>query len=92
MSLNLQENRMMPACLRTLISLALLWSVKILYSNSAPKTNKIKQFASLGGFLFGYDQGVVSGVLTMESFGASFPKVYADPGFKGWWVSTILLS
>jgi hypothetical protein len=51
-----------------------------------------EQFASLGGFLFGYDQGVVSGVLTMESFGAKFPKIYADAGFKGWWVSTILLS
>lgn len=49
-------------------------------------------FASLGGFLFGYDQGVVSGVLTMESFGAAFPKIYADAGFKGWWVSTILLT
>jgi hypothetical protein len=51
-----------------------------------------QQFASLGGFLFGYDQGVISGILTMESFGAAFPKVYADPGFKGWWVSSILLS
>jgi hypothetical protein len=28
----------------------------------------------------------------MESFGAKFPKIYADAGFKGWWVSTILLS
>lgn len=28
----------------------------------------------------------------MESFGATFPKIYADPGFKGWWVSTILLT
>jgi hypothetical protein len=28
----------------------------------------------------------------MESFGASFPKVYADFGFKGWWVSKNLLS
>jgi hypothetical protein len=34
----------------------------------------------------------VSGVLTMESFGAAFPKVYEDPGFKGWFVSVILLS
>ncbi|RDW79678.1 MFS transporter-16 [Coleophoma cylindrospora] len=49
-------------------------------------------FASLGGLLFGYDQGVVSGVLTMESFGAKFPKVYADTGFKGWFVSTILIT
>ena len=28
----------------------------------------------------------------MESFGAKFPKVFADPGFKGWFVSVILLS
>ncbi|UPX15033.1 uncharacterized protein EKO05_0005500 [Ascochyta rabiei] len=40
------------------------------------------KFASLGGFLFGYDQGVVSGVLTMESFAATFPRVALDSGFK----------
>ncbi|QSS66725.1 sugar transporter, partial [Histoplasma capsulatum] len=48
-------------------------------------------FASLGGLLFGYDQGVVSGVLTMESFGALFPRIYSDSSFKGWFVSTLLL-
>ncbi|KFY61242.1 hypothetical protein V496_05117 [Pseudogymnoascus sp. VKM F-4515 (FW-2607)] len=48
-------------------------------------------FSSLGGFLFGYDQGVVSGVITMESFGAAFPRVFLDSSFKGWFVSTILL-
>jgi hypothetical protein len=48
-------------------------------------------FASLGGFLFGYDQGVVYGVLTMESFGAKFPRIYLDSGFKGWFVSSLLL-
>lgn len=45
----------------------------------------------MGGFLFGYDQGVVSGVLTMQSFGAKFPRIYLDSGFKGWFVSTLLL-
>ncbi|OQV00868.1 hypothetical protein CLAIMM_06308 [Cladophialophora immunda] len=49
-------------------------------------------FASLGGFLFGYDQGVVSGILTMESFGARFPHVYLSTSFKGWFVSILLLS
>ncbi|KAH8803545.1 general substrate transporter [Xylogone sp. PMI_703] len=49
-------------------------------------------FSSLGGFLFGYDQGVVSGVITMESFGAKFPRVFLDSGFKGWFVSTLLLT
>ncbi|KAG8410886.1 hypothetical protein J3459_016915 [Metarhizium acridum] len=52
----------------------------------------LSAFASLGGFLFGYDQGVVSGVLKMESFGAEFPRVYLDSGFKGWFVSTLLLA
>ncbi|KAK2599034.1 hypothetical protein QQS21_005501 [Conoideocrella luteorostrata] len=49
-------------------------------------------FSSLGGFLFGYDQGVVSGVLKMEVFGALFPRVYTDSSFKGWFVSTLLLT
>ncbi|OAA40587.1 D-xylose-proton symporter [Metarhizium rileyi] len=52
----------------------------------------LSAFASLGGFLFGYDQGVVSGVLRMESFGAEFPRIYLDSGFKGWFVSTLLLA
>jgi MFS family permease len=46
----------------------------------------------LGGFLFGYDQGVVSGVITMESFGAAFPRVFTDDDYKGWFVSTLLLA
>ena len=50
-----------------------------------------RQFSTLGGLLFGYDQGVVSGVITMESFGARFPRVFSDSGFKGWFVSTLLL-
>jgi len=56
-----------------------------------PMPDLAMQFASLGGFLFGYDQGVVSGVLTMQSFGAQFPKIYLDSGFKGWFVSSLLL-
>lgn len=55
-------------------------------------TLTLTQFASLGGLLFGYDQGVVSGVLTMESFGAKFPRVYMETTFKGWFTSTLLLS
>ncbi|KAG5808691.1 hypothetical protein H9Q74_014380 [Fusarium xylarioides] len=51
----------------------------------------LSMFASLGDFLFGYDQGVVSGVLIMESFAADFPRIYLDSGFKGWFVSTLLL-
>ncbi|EEY19325.1 low-affinity glucose transporter HXT3 [Verticillium alfalfae VaMs.102] len=46
----------------------------------------LSAFASLGGFLFGYDQGVVSGVLTMESFAATFPRINIDSGFKADWI------
>ncbi|OGE51022.1 hypothetical protein PENARI_c015G02726 [Penicillium arizonense] len=38
-------------------------------------------FATLGGAMFGYDQGVVSVTLTMEQFLEKFPEVAADaPG------------
>lgn len=37
-------------------------------------------------------QGVVSGVLTMESFAAKFPQIYTDSTFKGWFTSTLLLA
>ncbi|KAK9451146.1 uncharacterized protein V1518DRAFT_371278 [Limtongia smithiae] len=49
-------------------------------------------FSSIGGLLFGYDQGVVSGVITMESFAYTFPEIYSDPDFKGWFVSAFLLT
>ncbi|KAJ5459818.1 uncharacterized protein N7458_001370 [Penicillium daleae] len=52
----------------------------------------VASFSTLGGLLFGYDQGVISGVITMESFGARFPDVFSDSGFKGWFVSTLLLA
>ncbi|KAI5991744.1 general substrate transporter [Pisolithus orientalis] len=44
-------------------------------------------FATLGGFLFGYDQEVVSNVLAIESFGAAFPKIYMDSNLKVDWVA-----
>ncbi|OJJ78243.1 hypothetical protein ASPBRDRAFT_112982 [Aspergillus brasiliensis CBS 101740] len=52
----------------------------------------VASFSTLGGLLFGYDQGVVSGVITMQSFGARFPRVYMDSSFKGWFVSTLLIA
>ncbi|OJJ03846.1 hypothetical protein ASPVEDRAFT_762429 [Aspergillus versicolor CBS 583.65] len=52
----------------------------------------VASFSTLGGLLFGYDQGVISGVITMESFAALFPRVFSDSGFKGWFVSTLLLA
>ncbi|KAJ5692397.1 hypothetical protein N7462_001820 [Penicillium macrosclerotiorum] len=52
----------------------------------------VASFSTLGGLLFGYDQGVISGVITMESFGARFPRIFSDSSFKGWFVSTLLLA
>ncbi|KXG46091.1 Major facilitator superfamily domain, general substrate transporter [Penicillium griseofulvum] len=52
----------------------------------------VASFSTLGGLLFGYDQGVISGVITMESFGARYPRVFAESGFKGWFVSTLLIA
>ncbi|EAW09267.1 sugar porter family MFS transporter [Aspergillus clavatus NRRL 1] len=62
----------------------------LIYQN--PYLLGVASFSTLGGLLFGYDQGVISGVITMESFGARFPRVYTDSGFKGWFVSTLLLA
>ncbi|KAJ5210777.1 Major facilitator superfamily domain general substrate transporter [Penicillium cf. griseofulvum] len=52
----------------------------------------VASFSTLGGLLFGYDQGVISGVITMESFGARYPRVFSESGFKGWFVSTLLIA
>ncbi|KAK9244501.1 general substrate transporter [Lipomyces tetrasporus] len=48
-------------------------------------------FASLGGFLFGYDQGVISGVLVMHDFEARFPRVGGNGDLQGWVVSIMQL-
>ncbi|KAK8428317.1 sugar transporter [Phyllosticta citricarpa] len=48
-------------------------------------------FASIGGLLFGYDQGVISGVLVMHSFGTKFPDLANDPTLQGWMVSVLTL-
>ncbi|KAF7179780.1 hypothetical protein CNMCM7691_008830 [Aspergillus felis] len=64
-------------------------SFSLIYQN--PYLLGVASFSTLGGLLFGYDQGVISGVITMESFGARFPRIYTDSSFKGWFVSTLLL-
>ncbi|KAI5806571.1 MFS sugar transporter [Peziza echinospora] len=48
-------------------------------------------FASMGGFLFGYDQGVMSSILATENFGSKFPKIYSDADIKGWIVGILQL-
>ncbi|BGP33647.1 hypothetical protein JCM10296v2_005451 [Rhodotorula toruloides] len=42
----------------------------------------IATMATLGGFLFGYDQGVVGNVLVLESFGAEFPHIYMNASIE----------
>ncbi|KAG1870236.1 general substrate transporter [Suillus subalutaceus] len=51
----------------------------------------ISLFSTLGGFLCGYGLGVLSNVLTIESFGATFPEIYMNPKLQGWLVSTFVL-
>ncbi|KAG2154370.1 D-xylose-proton symporter [Suillus bovinus] len=51
----------------------------------------ISLFLTLGGFLCGYDLGVLSNVLAIESFGAKFPEIYTNGTLKGWLVSTFVL-
>ncbi|RPB25348.1 D-xylose-proton symporter [Terfezia boudieri ATCC MYA-4762] len=48
-------------------------------------------FASMGGFLFGYDQGVMSNILTTENFGSQFPRIFSDADIKGWIVAILQL-
>ncbi|KAK9464622.1 general substrate transporter [Lipomyces arxii] len=58
---------------------------------AAPKILCFSLFASLGGFLFGYDQGVISGVLVMTNFEQRFPRVGGNGDLQGWVVSIMQL-
>lgn len=49
---------------------------------SSPRRLGICMLASLSGFLFGYDQGVVGNVLVLESFGAAYPRIYMNASLK----------
>ncbi|KAJ5747111.1 uncharacterized protein N7511_008807 [Penicillium nucicola] len=48
-------------------------------------------FSSIGGLLYGYDQGVISGVLVTTSFGKEFPMIANNAGLQGWMVSVLTL-
>jgi MFS family permease len=51
----------------------------------------IASFACLGGLLYGYNQGVFSGVLTMTAFGNHMGDWVVDPTKKGWLTSILEL-
>ncbi|KAH7345692.1 general substrate transporter [Rhizoctonia solani] len=51
----------------------------------------IAVFASLGGLLYGYNQGVFSSVLNMWSFNHRMASVTEDSGTKGWLVAILEL-
>ncbi|KIP07658.1 hypothetical protein PHLGIDRAFT_105427, partial [Phlebiopsis gigantea 11061_1 CR5-6] len=48
-------------------------------------------FASLGGLLYGYNQGVFSGVLGMRNFDDRMGTAVSNPGTEGWLVSILEL-
>ncbi|KAJ7773317.1 general substrate transporter [Mycena metata] len=48
-------------------------------------------FASLGGLLYGYNQGVFSGVLNMHSFDNRMGDAVTNTGKKGWLVAILEL-
>ncbi|KAE8359169.1 sugar transporter [Aspergillus caelatus] len=48
-------------------------------------------FASIGGVLFGYDQGVISGTLVMNNFAKEFPTLANNSTLQGWLVSVLTL-
>lgn len=48
-------------------------------------------FACLGGLLYGYNQGVFSGVLVMHAFGVHMGDYTSDPSKMGWLTSILEL-
>jgi len=55
------------------------------------RTFAIAVFASLGGLLYGYNQGVFSGVLNMNNFIKQMGDDATDSGKKGWLVAILEL-
>ncbi|KAF1920448.1 MFS sugar transporter-like protein [Ampelomyces quisqualis] len=52
---------------------------------SSPYVATCALFATLGGLLFGYDQGVISVTLVMDQFLGRFPRVSAEASGAGFW-------
>ncbi|CAG9973773.1 unnamed protein product [Clonostachys byssicola] len=53
---------------------------------ASPYVASAAVLASLGGFSFGYDQGVISIILVMDQFRATFPEI--DPGHSSYGFNT----
>ncbi|KAH8655463.1 quinate permease [Xylariales sp. PMI_506] len=51
----------------------------------------IALFASFGGLLYGYQQGVLGQALVMSSFTRDFPSIASDSGAQGWLTSVLQL-
>ncbi|KAG9609158.1 hypothetical protein KCU77_g16189, partial [Aureobasidium melanogenum] len=56
-----------------------------------PKILFIALFASLGGFEYGYQQGVLGQSLVMTRFTENFPSVVKSAGATGWLTSVLQL-
>ena len=54
-----------------------------LFSN--PYVAMCAAFATIGGLLFGYDQGVISVTLVMDQFLGRFPRVSSEASGAGFW-------
>ena len=63
------------------------WS--LLVSNA--RVFGISCFACIGGLLYGYNQGVFSGILTMYSFNTHMGEYTTDQTKKGWLTSILEL-
>ncbi|KAJ5096207.1 quinate permease [Penicillium alfredii] len=55
------------------------------------KVFSIAFFASLGGFIYGYQQGVISQALVMARFKSDFPSIIGSSGATGWLTSILQL-
>ncbi|EIW84370.1 general substrate transporter [Coniophora puteana RWD-64-598 SS2] len=55
------------------------------------KVFAVAVFASIGGLLYGYNQGVFSGVLDMYTFDQRMASAVDNPGLKGWLVAILEL-
>ena len=58
-------------------------TVKFMGLNGRPLGLAISTIATTGFLLFGYDQGVMSGIISAPQFNAFFPETYEDSVYQG---------